>query len=222
MSSSFQPIKKTLRLLIADGVPRSLTPSLPQTALAQGQPSWSRVLCMDCQGKGTRSIAADIADCSACISERNYGNFCHEHVCHMCDGKGVVCPLCKGMRFGNEESRYGTKLVRCTGCTNGNNIDDQAEMRLIRRYLDKYPGLPDAERVAAEKARSVEAMERAKAYDLAWGLRHHRMIGGRAESPFEQRLRLLRETYGDPVDMTPEAQSYAPPSNIRPKSKGAQ
>ena len=74
-------------------------------------------ICMDCRGSG----------------RSGYG------MCERCNGKGAVCPKCAGMRFvrlrvkGQEAWR--SDVVRCPTCTEGNNVNEMAEVKAIRAYI---------------------------------------------------------------------------------------
>lgn len=89
---------------------------------------------MDCHGKGTRKPQPDLDACPSC-HERPY---CELHRCRMCLGRGVVCPVCRGMRFVCRPTSNGNEAVRCIHCCEGNNINPQKEIHLIERYLKKY------------------------------------------------------------------------------------
>jgi hypothetical protein len=53
-----------------------------------------RLLCVGCNGMGGDPHAEDCPFCHASPSE-----WCHQHLCPICKGRGVVCPECRGMRF---------------------------------------------------------------------------------------------------------------------------
>ena len=74
-------------------------------------------ICMDCQGVGHSRAG----------------------VCSRCNGKGCVCPKCRGMRFVRARQRgrqpWEAEVIRCPTCCEGNNVNELAEVRAVQAYI---------------------------------------------------------------------------------------
>lgn len=117
--------------------------------MASRLPSDDRAVCMACLGTGAYGFAGDISDCGICADlQRQRRGYCGAHKCRQCDGKGVVCPICRGMRFLRvPRASNGNDIMRCE-CCEGNNVNPLTEMRLIERHirkieLSRQPGLTE-------------------------------------------------------------------------------
>lgn len=92
--------------------------------------------CAICGGKGVNAAWEIIVACMAC---RNGFRACPMHACQNCDGSGLVCPRCCGMRFLRigwpNKSPDGKSHIRCPECTEGNNVNQVKERAAIQRYL---------------------------------------------------------------------------------------
>lgn len=87
-----------------------------------------RAICSGCGGCGKVSRSQGRVDCSECR------------------GKGAVCPKCHGQRFVLSRPRefdWGGDVIRCPACTEGNNVNEMAEMRQIKRYIALSDALAD-------------------------------------------------------------------------------
>ena len=82
----------------------------------------SRVFCASCRGKGRNG----------------------ERRCGSCDGMGLACPICHGMRFLRSPGPYDypsnpetpvSIITRCDACCEGNNINVHRELETIQRWL---------------------------------------------------------------------------------------
>lgn len=93
---------------------------LARRTLATGD----KAICLDCRGTG------------------DHGR------CRACNGKGAVCPSCHGMRFfhlrkrtdpgytaGIWDGNAQQDLVRCMTCCEGNQVNEDLEVRAIRAYI---------------------------------------------------------------------------------------
>ena len=111
-------------------------------ALAYGDDC--RAKCQECHGHGSPYFFELLA-CDSCMRGPN-NICCPAHICRTCHGSGFVCPQCRGMRFvrslvfnpGAAAHQNVRELLRCPGCTEGNNIHPEQERRAIERYLMKY------------------------------------------------------------------------------------
>lgn len=86
-------------------------------------------LCLDCGGDG----------------QGVYGG-----ACAMCNGKGAVCPMCRGMRFirFRPRSRHYYPAIsvdgnpdvrRCPVCCEGNNVNEDLELAAVLAYIQRQP-----------------------------------------------------------------------------------
>lgn len=86
-----------------------------------------KALCDDCWGRG-RTAAG---------------------VCVRCNGKGCVCPHCRGLRFVRQRQRqyaaWQADVIRCPVCCEGNNVNEMAEIRAIQRYIALADAQADAQ-----------------------------------------------------------------------------
>lgn len=95
---------------------------------AQSLKTGEAALCLDCAGTGMGRFDA----------------------CAMCQGKGAVCPTCRGMRFiharrknatpwatatGPEGHDVQADVTRCPDCCEGNNVNELLELACIKRYI---------------------------------------------------------------------------------------
>ena len=94
--------------------------TLAQKTLITGD----RAICRECMGRGRKGGREGwpFAKCAAC------------------QGKGVVCPACRGMRFVRQpqpgaQAEWQTEVTRCARCCEGNQVNDVIEMREIQRYI---------------------------------------------------------------------------------------
>ena len=59
--------------------------------------------------------------------------------CSRCNGKGATCPKCRGMRFVRSRQRgrqpWEAEVIRCPTCTEGNNVNELAEIKAIKAYI---------------------------------------------------------------------------------------
>jgi hypothetical protein len=116
-------------------LPNNLSPAAPpeprsyRTPIAANLPDDSRVLCIECFGKGTTRPEAHL-----CLECRTQG-FCPLHRCRICQGSGVVCPRCRGMRFVRMPKQFGSDAQRCTLCCEGNQVNQDKERRAIMDFL---------------------------------------------------------------------------------------
>lgn len=83
-----------------------------------------------------RTLATgDAAICTSCAGRGRSGG----RDCSMCNGKGAVCPACRGMRFLRLRKKYHqpweSDLTRCAVCCEGNNVNEALEMQAIRAYV---------------------------------------------------------------------------------------
>lgn len=64
----------------------------------------------------------------------------------ICGGTGLVCPVCRGVRFTRRNVPVGHpdfgKALRCTSCCEGNNVHPEHETRAIQAYLRTYTPRP--------------------------------------------------------------------------------
>lgn len=76
-------------------------------------------------------------DRTRCLACRGCG-------CHACNATGLVCPICRGMRFLRRDLPVGHpdfgKIARCDGCCEGNQINPDREAQTIRAYLATEAG----------------------------------------------------------------------------------
>lgn len=143
------------------------TLSWRRSSMALGLPIDSRVLCMDCHGTGVHQPWVFIAGCERCITDKE-GHACDyhagvkgdgireigckdcrdplamrpcpRHACKRCNGSGLVCPACMGMRFRRYEwpdMREGRHEQLCSICCEGNQVSPLKERRAITRYLER-------------------------------------------------------------------------------------
>lgn len=73
---------------------------------------------------------------------------CVQHRCKRCEGKGLVCPACRGDRIVQlgtwHTSRPKVLFARCEICCEGNQVNSDKEQRAIERWLKKHsPQQPD-------------------------------------------------------------------------------
>jgi hypothetical protein len=77
----------------------------------------------------------DAAICAGCVGRGVSGG----RDCALCNGKGAVCPACRGMRFLRLRRKYHqpweSDLARCSVCCEGNNVNEALEMQAIRAYI---------------------------------------------------------------------------------------
>lgn len=78
----------------------------------------------------------NLPPCEACSDRSQRGESpCPLHICEQCNGKGAVCPGCRGMRFIRVPHAVGNNVERCTRCCEGNQVNDVLEMRTILAYI---------------------------------------------------------------------------------------
>jgi DnaJ-class molecular chaperone len=87
-------------------------------------------------------VTGDRAICSECMGRGRKGgrDGWPFSKCAACQGKGVVCPSCRGMRFIRQmkpgaQAEWQTEATRCDKCCEGNQVNDIIEMREIQRYI---------------------------------------------------------------------------------------
>jgi len=118
---------------------------LARRTLPQGE----HAICPGCLGVGSPDGRQAMQDCATVkdgfqhCDPSNLGP-CSIHRCHICRGKGVVCPFCGGMRFVRRPTRGGNELMRCDKCCEGNNVNEPLEMRAIQHYILHGFPKPDA------------------------------------------------------------------------------
>ena len=188
------------------------TPSSPASGPSGKLPSWwpetlnrqlssdNRARCSHCDGLGVWRGALDqMGTCAQC-TDVLASQACQAHRCRLCAGNGRVCPICRGERFVRRDvpishPDFGQAL-RCDGCTEGNQISLDREVKTIRAYLARYkPDPTTPEQVLAERAQL--AQERRREYvafhgDPRTSLNKHRAsllqreLRARAASPDEE------------------------------------
>ena len=115
--------------------PRTLaaTPNAPKSTASW--PSGDTALARESRRVGDAAICIDCAG-----TGRHFGP------CDRCNGKGVTCPKCRGMRFVRMRTRghqqWETEVIRCPVCMEGNNVNEIAEVRAIRAYIALADALP--------------------------------------------------------------------------------
>lgn len=102
-------------------------------------PDDCRAKCERCFGYGTDAGLA-INLCAGCQTGPGP---CPTHTCRQCDGSGLVCPQCRGMRFvrtheWDQHSPFSDALDRCVKCTEGNNVSHKLEKQVIERYMARW------------------------------------------------------------------------------------
>lgn len=103
-------------------------------------PADHRCKCPDCGGRGTHAWDGLLSQCGFCTQMEGP---CITHKCRRCDGSGMVCPRCRGMRFLRVPAPVGAELVRCDSCCEGNQVNIALERRTILRYLNRHPHVDD-------------------------------------------------------------------------------
>lgn len=106
---------------------------------------YDRALCPHCYGTGTTAHEREVRACGrgqqasgTCCEEGQV--YCARHRCRACQGTGVVCPSCRGMRASTERDLAGPgdTMTRCPVCTEGNNVNPAKEMRAIQGWLRRH------------------------------------------------------------------------------------
>lgn len=135
-------------------------------------PRECRVKCLTCNGRGAlpdpaleRCELHDRSDQTCphhdwCLACHN-GEFpCAAHKCLECDGSGMVCPQCMGMRFvrlrGWSPSVHWSDSnrceSRCDACCEGNDINAFKERWAIDLYLTRWYARQRGQIAAVEAA----------------------------------------------------------------------